>query len=165
MLNGIFWPGSATDRAAQSSAELREQVDNFRSGPPNMPQRRVAELQVYDNVIYAAGNTSMEHTRLEILGLDNIFADAGEQFIEPSLEELIARDPEVVIPQYDFVDGDGPPKTLQQTRKEFLAPPSVQEMQAVRTGAVLGVPVGEAAADPLAVDGLATLSRALTALR
>ena len=78
-----------------------------------------------------------------------------DQFIEPSLEELIARDPEVLILQHDFADGDGPPKTFQQTRQEFLTLPGVQEMQAVRDGAMISVPVGETAADPRAVDGLA----------
>lgn len=125
----------------------------------------MAELQVSENVIYAAGNTSMEHTQLEILGLRNVFADTADQFIEPSLEELIARDPEVLILQYDFADGDGPPKTFQQARQEFLALPGVREMQAVRDGAVVGVPVGETAADPLAVDGLATIDEAVDALR
>ena len=87
------------------------------------------------------------------------------QFIEHSLEELIARDPEVLILQYDFADGDGPAKTVEQARQEFLALPGVREMQTVRDGTVVGVPVGETAADPLAVDGLGTLDQALSVLR
>ncbi len=152
------------DRAAESIAELRERVTGFRSGQPDRSQRSAAELQVSENVMYAAGNTSMEHTQLEMLGLRNVFGDAADQFIEPSIEELIARDPEVLILQYDFADGAGPPKTFQQARQEFLALPGVQEMQAVRDGAVVGVPVSETAADPRAVDGLATIDHALSAL-
>ena len=71
----------------------------------------------------------------------------------------------MLILQYDFADGDGPAKTFEQARQEFLALPGVREMQTVRDGTVVGVPVGETAADPLAVDGLATLDQALSVLR
>ncbi|MGH3565565.1 MAG: ABC transporter substrate-binding protein [Pseudonocardia sp.] len=153
------------DRAASSVADLRNRVAAFQSGRGDRPRRTAVHAQIYENVTYAAGARSMEQTQLEILGLANIFADSEDEFIEPSLEELIARDPEALILQYGFTVGDGPPKTFEQARQEFLALPGVTGIRAVRDGAVVGVPFYETAADPLAVDGLATIEEALRAAR
>ncbi|MGH3612444.1 MAG: ABC transporter substrate-binding protein [Pseudonocardia sp.] len=156
---------STEDRAASSVADLRSRVAAFQAGRGDRPRRTAVQVQIYENVIYAAAARSMEQTQLEILGLDNIFADSDDQFIEPVLEELIKRDPEVLILQYGFSVGDGPPKTFEQARQEFLALPGISGIRAVRDGAVVGIPFYETAADPVAVDGLATIEEALRAAR
>lgn len=49
---------------------------------------------------YAYGNRSMAHPQLEAAGFDNVFADADERVFEVQLEELVDRDPDVLILLY-----------------------------------------------------------------
>jgi len=49
---------------------------------------------------YAYGNRSMAHPQLEAAGFENVFADADERVFEVQLEELVDRDPDVLILLY-----------------------------------------------------------------
>src|SRR5690606_9217266 len=70
------------------------------------PKRTAAVLfpTVGGGTGYAYGNKSMAHPQLEAAGFTNVFGDVDERVFEVTLEQLIDRDPAVLVLLY--VDGD-----------------------------------------------------------
>ena len=59
---------------------------------------------------YAYGTRSMAHPQLEAAGFTNVFADVDERVFEVSREELIGRNPDVLILLYS----DGEPAAVKE---------------------------------------------------
>lgn len=119
------------DAARRLAASLRDQVEGVRARAAQGPERRAAVLYptVGGGSGYAYGAVSMAHPQLEAAGLTNVFADVDERVFEVSAEEVIARNPEVVV----LLHVDGPP---QQVRRAFLAQPGIGRVAALRNDAV-----------------------------
>lgn len=73
---------------------------------------------------YAYGNVSMVHPQLESAGFENVFADVDERVFEVTLEEVIARDPDVLV----LLHIDGAPQEVEDT---IRALPGADTMTAV----------------------------------
>lgn len=82
--------------------------------------------------LYAAGDTSYLGQLLEIAGAENVAADAGGAYPKLSLEEVLKRDPEVIL---DLSHGEaGPyPQVERQSRELWSRFPG---LSAVRQGRV-----------------------------
>ncbi|MBM2621857.1 ABC transporter substrate-binding protein [Actinoplanes sp. LDG1-06] len=76
-------------------------------------------------VTYAYGNASMAHPQLEAAGFTNVFADSKERVFEVTLEELLGRNPDVLILLY----GDGDPKAVEQA---VTGLPGAEKLKAVQ---------------------------------
>lgn len=79
---------------------------------------------------YAYGTKSMAHPQLEAAGFRNVFANVDERVFEVGLEELLGRDPDVLILLHS--DGDAAEVEAAVTRL-----PGAEELTAVRNGDVL----------------------------
>lgn len=98
--------------------------------------------------VYAYGSGSMNHTLLELAGFDNVFADVPDRTYEVSVEELLARDPDVLI-----VLHSGEPDA--QVEGAVRALPGAEGMTAVRDGELMPLLFGfTSPASPITVDGL-----------
>lgn len=119
------------DEAAQAVADL---------------QRRVAELErekvgtgrtaavLYPTVgggaTYAYGTRSMAHPQLEAAGFEDVFGDVDERVFEVSTEELLARDPDVII----LLHNAGDPDKVEQAITRM---PGAEALTAVENGDVM----------------------------
>lgn len=88
-----------SDRGAAAALELEERVNRI-SRPTAGAQRRTAAVlypTLGGGATYAYGTTSMAHPQLEAAGFTNVFADVDQRVFEVSREELIGRNPDVLI--------------------------------------------------------------------
>lgn len=100
---------------------------------------------------YAYGNRSMAHPQLETAGFENVFADADERVFEVQIEELVDRDPDVLILLYQ-----GDVEGVEETITEL---PGADTMTAVKKGEIYTQLFNfTEPATPLSVEGLEQMS-------
>lgn len=97
---------------------------------------------------YAYGAHSMAAPQLATAGFENVFADQDERVFEVTPEELIGRDPDVLILLYS----QGDPQAVVDSLEEI---PGADRITAVSRDEVLAMPLNETEpATPQSVDGL-----------
>lgn len=142
LLSTVFGTQAAGDAVVD---KLRERVAGQIARVPAGESRSVAVLypSIGSGVTYAYGTGSMSHPLVSAAGLRNVFADSTERVFEVSAEEIIARQPDVILALYTA--GPAPDVTIPGVDAQvvplllnFAEPPT-----------------------PLAVDGLTQLLDAL----
>ncbi|MFC4555098.1 ABC transporter substrate-binding protein [Georgenia faecalis] len=122
-----------TDEAARAVVDLRERVDAVAATTDGAAGTRTAAVlypTVGGGVTYAYGTGSMAHPQLEAAGLTNVFGDVEDRVFEVTREELIGRNPDVLVLLY----GDGDPQLVEDAVTSL---PGASGMTAVREGNIL----------------------------
>ncbi|MBI4875909.1 MAG: ABC transporter substrate-binding protein, partial [Acidobacteria bacterium] len=107
-------------RAASLNAGMRRSLDEIRRRVAGRPKRRLAflvgrspgELQG----MVAAGRSSYLTELMELAGGVNVFAGAAAAYPKVSLEEMLARNPEVIVDMGEMADTAG----VTDARKEAV---------------------------------------------
>ncbi|MEU4160459.1 ABC transporter substrate-binding protein [Actinoplanes sp. NPDC026670] len=136
--------------AATAVTALKARFDTIKSSAGTGAKRTAAVLYptVGGGVTYAYGSTSMAHPQLEAAGFTNVFADSKERVFEVTLEELLGRNPDVLILLYS----DGDPKAVEQAVTSL---PGAEKLKAVAAGNVLPQLFNfTEPPSPLSIDGL-----------
>jgi len=136
--------------AAEAIADLKEDVAALQAQVGEASGRTAAVLYptIGGGTTYAYGTKSMAHPQLEAAGFDNVFGDVDERVFEVTLEELLGRDPDVLILLYS----DGDPAAVE---KAVTSLPGARDLTAVRTGEVMTQLFNfTEPPTPLSVDGL-----------
>lgn len=143
-------------QAAESVKNLRARVAAVKKQAQG---RTATAAAVYfsGNALGAYGSSSMAHTQMQALGLTNVFADTHKRTFEVSLEEFIARDPDVVI----VLIGSGPGATAQKAKQKLRALPGAETVTAIQQGRIISIGYTYLGGGPLAVDGLAKMAKQL----
>ncbi|WP_369053925.1 ABC transporter substrate-binding protein [Kineococcus terrestris] len=122
------------EAAERFAGELRERVAAVerRVAESGRPRRTAAVLYptVGGGVTYAYGRASAATPQLDAAGFDNVFADVGERVFEVSGEELLARDPDVLV----LLHSDGDPAAVEAAVTSL---PGAAALRAVREDRVL----------------------------
>jgi iron complex transport system substrate-binding protein len=129
------------DQAAQAVAALRERTEQAQATAQAQAEqaagrtgegRTAAVLYptVGGGVTYAYGTRSMAHPQLEAAGFENVFGDVDERVFEVTLEELLGRDPDVLV----LLHSDGDPADVEQAVTDL---PGAAQLTAVRNGEVM----------------------------
>lgn len=142
------------DRAEQAITELRDRVADVEATAAAVGGGRVAATlypTVGGGTTYAYGNRSFPHVLLETAGFTNAFADTDERVFEVATEELLDRDPDVLV----LLHVDGEPGPVADAVTQL---PGASGMTAVADGQVLVqlFNLGEYPS-PLVIDGLEQL--------
>lgn len=96
--------GVATGRQADADrvvTSLRRRLDAVRTRVAGRPRPRT--LLVFEREVgslrgvYASGGVGFLHDMLEAAGGDNVFADVARESVQPSIETLLARAPDVIL--------------------------------------------------------------------
>lgn len=145
--------------AADLVGELRDRVAAVEDATRDAPARTAAVLypSVGGGPLYAYGRASMSQPQLAAAGFANVFADSPDRVFEVSIEELIARDPDVLILLYqpDHDQTGGLEADQQAVLDELAALPGADTLQAYRDGDVLVQLFNfTEPPTPLSVDGL-----------
>ncbi|MBM7515876.1 ABC transporter substrate-binding protein [Nocardioides nitrophenolicus] len=138
------------DEATAANAAIEQRVAEL-SAPAGGERRTAAVLYptVGGGVTYAYGARSMAHPILEAAGLDDVFADTDERVFEVTAEELIGRDPDVLVLLHSAGDPD-------QVVAAVTGLPGADSITAVREGELLPLLFNYVEPPtPLALDGLA----------
>ncbi|GLH96331.1 ABC transporter substrate-binding protein [Phytohabitans aurantiacus] len=145
--------GKVFDRGAQAAAAvtaLKERMAKIQTeaGPASGRTAAVLYPTVGGGVTYAYGTASMAHPQLEAAGFTNAFAGSKERVFEVTLEELLGRNPDVLI----LLHSDGDPKAVEAA---LTGLPGAEKLNAVRTGNVMTQLFNfTEPPSPLSVDGL-----------
>ena len=120
------------DEAEEAVSDLQSRVEAVESRLPDAHGRTAAVLWPYrgQGTVGAYGGKSMATPQLETLGFDNVFGDEDERVFETSMEELLGRDPDVII----LLHTDG---TDRETEQALLDMPGARDLRAVRNGDVM----------------------------
>lgn len=146
------------EAASQEVEELRTRVKAVEAAAADGPSGRRAVALIFDReggVLKAYGSTSTVDRQMDILGLSNIFGDVDKRNFEPSVEEIIERDPEVVIVLTQAE------QTPEQVRQWLQSRGDLGSVEAVRNDNVLVLPFGYTGPSPVAVEGLEVLAEQL----
>lgn len=140
-----------TERADEMIADLEDRIAAVEASASDVGAGRdVAILYptVGGGTTYAYGNLSMSHEQVTTAGFTNVFADTDERVFEVTAEELIDRDPAMLILLYS----EGEPGPVEDAVRSL---PGASAITAVRDGAILTqlFAFGEYAS-PFVVDGL-----------
>lgn len=133
--------------AEKANAALKEQLERIE---PVGDGRTAAVLYptVGGGVTYAYGTGSMSHPQLEAAGFTNAYADTEERVFEVTLEELLGRDPDVLILLYSEGDPDEVVAALENL-------PGADQLIAVKNDDVMTQLLNfSEPATPLSVDGV-----------
>ncbi|WP_432570781.1 ABC transporter substrate-binding protein [Kineococcus sp. SYSU DK005] len=151
------------ERAREVADGLRARVEAVRervaaARAAGAPRRTAAVLYptVGGGVTYAYGAGSTAAPQLEAAGLVNAFADVADRVFEVTREELLARDPDVLV----LLHGDGEPGPVLEA---VTGLPGAGGLTAVREGEVLVQLFNfTEPATPLAVQGLERIAERFT---
>lgn len=140
------------ERAEAAVAAMEERVERLqeRAGD-GTTTAAVLYPTIGGGTTYAYGTRSMAHPQLEAAGLDNVFGDVDERVFEVTLEELLGRDPDVIV----LLHGDGDPADVEAALTDL---PGADQLTAVREGEVMTQLFNfTEPPTPLSVDGLERL--------
>jgi iron complex transport system substrate-binding protein len=143
----VFGRPAEAERAVTA---LKERTTALRAqaGPASGRTAAVLYPTVGGGVTYAYGTASMAHPQLEAAGFRNVFADTKERVFEVTVEELLGRNPDVLILLY----ADGDPRAVEQA---LTGLPGAENLKAVREGNLLPQLFNfTEPPSPLSVDGL-----------
>ncbi|GIJ79948.1 iron complex transport system substrate-binding protein [Micromonospora phaseoli] len=116
---------SAVDALRTRMTKIQSEV-----GPSSGRTAAVLYPTIGGGTTYAYGTASMAHPQLEAAGFRNVFGDTPERVFEVTVEELLGRNPDVLILLY----GDGDPTAVEQG---LTGLPGAEKLNAVRSGNVM----------------------------
>ena len=119
------------DEAAKAVADLRKRVTELEK--QKVGEGRTAAVlypTVGGGVTYAYGTRSMAHPQLEAAGFEDVFADVDERVFEVSTEDLLERDPDVII----LLHNSGDPKQVEESITQLAG---AEDLTAVKNGDVM----------------------------
>ncbi|WP_406024362.1 ABC transporter substrate-binding protein [Nocardioides sp. NBC_00850] len=119
------------DEAAKAVADLRRRVMELEK--QKVGEGRTAAVlypTVGGGVTYAYGTRSMAHPQLEAAGFEDVFADVDERVFEVSTEDLLERDPDVII----LLHNSGDPKQVEESITQLAG---AEDLTAVKNGDVM----------------------------
>ena len=119
------------DQATKAVADLRKRVTELEK--KKVGDGRTAAVlypTVGGGVTYAYGTRSMAHPQLEAAGFEDVFADVDERVFEVSTEDLLERDPDVII----LLHNAGDPKKVEQSITQLAG---AEDLTAVKNGDVM----------------------------
>lgn len=131
----------AGDRATALNAEIRGRLDEIGRRTSRRPRRRmmliVGRTPHAIEGLVAVGRASYLNELIAIAGGENVFAAAAAPYPKVSLEEVLARDPEVIVDMGEMADTVG--VTDEQKRRVVELWRRYPNLAAVRRGAVFAV--------------------------
>lgn len=149
------------DEAESYITELQEQLDTVRGdGDGSGAGRSIAVLYptIGGGVTYAYGTGSMAAPVVEASGADNVYGDQSQRVFEVTSEDIVNRNPDVIIALYS----DGSEDQILDAVNQL---PGIDRTTAGREQQILPMLLGFAEPPtPLAVDGLEKLDDYLQGL-
>ncbi len=151
----VEWYGrlfDTQDVANAAVADMQQRVDAI--DVQEAAGQTAASAYFFGEILSTDGNQAISDAMMEALGLTNVFADVDASFIEENLEELVDRDPEVLILIYGY-NGE----TFEEALQQMLAAPGVADTRAALDARIVGLNSSQGQNDPAAIDGLEGLAR------
>lgn len=141
--------------AAAAVEKLKSGVDEVTQRIPDRHGKTGAALYptIGGGTTYAYGNQSMADPQLKLAGFTNVFGDVDQRVFEVSVEQLLAKDPDVIVLLYSEGSAD-------QVTKELKSLPGADRLKAVKNGHVMAHLLNfTEPPSPLALTGLQSIEK------
>ena len=150
-----------TETANANAAALEAKVASAADAPVAEGKTAAALYVSSDgSAIYAYSSLGMVHPLMEALGMTNVFAELSERVPEVSIEEVIGRNPEILVLLYEDAGLGLTPEEIIALVTEL---PGADSITAVEQGNVYPLLFNFAEPPtPLVVQGLSELSSQIT---
>ncbi|MGH3899714.1 MAG: ABC transporter substrate-binding protein [Pseudonocardiaceae bacterium] len=151
----------AEEQAARTVADLRRRVAAVQDSTRGLSGRTAAALFVTpgSSIVYAYGDGSMFDAQIDTLGLTNLFGDVKQRVFEVNLEEVLAKDPEVVMLAYTSGESE-------KIKEAFLGIAGIDRVRAVRNDEILVLRFEYTdPPTPLSVEGLEIIAKKFAGTR
>lgn len=148
----------SSDEATAAIADLRQRIDAVPSASEDGKPLSAANVYFWGDTPSSRGGHSITTEVFNAIGLTNVFEDVEESFIENNMEDLVKRNPDVLVINY-LVQGE----SFEDSKSRLLALPGVAAMDAVKNDRIVGVPAYEMQPDPNVIDGLERIAGELRA--
>ena len=149
------------DKAEQVIADMKLRVMNIESKIKELKAEKPVSVFIYqtwnapDQPPRTVGAQAMPSAILSMAGAKNIFADIDNSYITSSWEEVVARDPEVIL-LLECGNANG------EERAQILRDnPILKGVKAIKDNRIIVIRVEEFYPGPRAVHGLEALAKAL----
>lgn len=139
------------DTAEQAVADLRRRVDAIERQFQGSSARTAANVYVSENRLRVYGGPSMSNTVLTTLGLTNVFADVNQRLADVSTEELLARNPDIIV--LTFGGSETSIKNGADAERALRSMTPLDQLTAVRENRLIALNFTYLVGGPLAVDG------------
>ena len=152
----------SSEAAARTVSELRRRVTEVEQTAVDSAPRTVVNVWLgRETVTSVYGALSINDTIMGTLGLTNLFGDLQARNPQVNFEEVLGKDPEMIIVSYLPSNGYADDAAAIRAFGEISG---VQGMKAVRDGRVVAINSAYLAGGPLSVDGLEMLADKLSGL-
>jgi iron complex transport system substrate-binding protein len=138
------------DRGRRLVAQMEERLERIRLRIEGLPPVR-AFFITWFNPLLTPGKTTFENDVLRLAGVVSITADAPQYYPQYSLEQVLVKDPDVIL----TIEHEGDPLP------DFKTTPGWKDLRAVKEGNVYFLSEFLQHPSPLFVDGVEDLARKL----
>ncbi|MEX5637120.1 ABC transporter substrate-binding protein [Parafrankia sp. FMc2] len=145
-----------SETANEAVTDLKARLIAAGDAAKGAGELRAAGVYFWGTQISVTGKRNIVHDQFDILGVTDVFEDLDKNYAEGNLEELIGRDPDVIVLSYGL-DGE----TADQAKAKLLALPGVADMAAVRNNRIVLLDYALRSPEPSAVDGVEFLAKEL----
>ncbi|MBL7499673.1 ABC transporter substrate-binding protein [Frankia nepalensis] len=145
-----------SDVANRAVTDLKARLTAAGEAAAGSGELTAAGAYFWGTELSVTGRRNILHDQLDTLGVTDVFADLDKNYAEGSLEELIGRDPDVIVLSYGL-DGE----TAEQAKAKLLALPGVAAMSAIRNDRVVLLDYALRNPEPAAVEGVEFLAEEL----
>ncbi|WP_418907862.1 ABC transporter substrate-binding protein [Glutamicibacter endophyticus] len=151
------------DQAAASIADLRKRVTAATELVGDHAARSAVPLYVpAEGTVGSYGGQSLVSEQMELLGVENVFADVPKRYFEPSTEALTDAAPQLIFAMF-LPTGSSQVETEQDVVDAVRQRPELAGIEAVSDdSALLPLNYYYTSPGPLAVDGLELLANRLS---
>lgn len=149
--------------ATRTVADLRNRIGDVERQFQGVSARTAASVYVSENRLRVYGGPSMSNAVLTALGLTNAFADVNQRLADVSTEELLARNPDVIL--LAFGGAETAIKNGADAERALRSMTPLDQLAAVREQRLIAINFTYLVGGPLAVDGLETIAQRLAALK
>lgn len=143
------------EKATRTVDGLKKRLDAAKQKAAGAPKVTAAGVYFWGTTPSVTGARNVLHEQLSLLGVTDVFADVEKNYVESNTEELIGRNPDVIVLSYGL-DGE----TAEAAKKKLLAIPGIDAVTAVRQDKIILYPYALRSTDPAAVEGVETLATA-----
>lgn len=145
------------DAAADAVADVEARIAAVPAPAAGARRTAAAVFPTPDGTPYVYGGRSFATAQLEAAGLDNVYADVDERMFEATIEDLLDRDPDVMLLLYS----EGDPAAIEAVVRGL---PGASELTAFRNDDVLVQLFNfTEPPTPLSLDGLERIAARLGA--
>lgn len=146
--------------AATAVTGLRDRVAAVEKQVAGISGASTAALYMYaEDPLGAYGNKAAVDDQMKILKLRNVFGDVEKRYFDPTVEDIIARNPEQVIAL--FIPGQSELPTPESVVQELHSRGELANVEAIRKDTILPLNYYYSGPGTLAVDGLELLAKEL----